>query len=143
MKCDRAVSRHVGQAYKVSGAQTNVRNPAVPDSYRTSGSGRSDPLRGDGVTAGPDDELGYSLCVTPRHAAAAADDMRCLLNAGERARRHDPPGSLGDCPLVLLRHGVPFPPMAAAMEVGWAESQERLARLSTNSEIVVARRVVT
>jgi hypothetical protein len=41
---------------------------------------------------------------------------------------------------MLLRHGVPFPPMAAAMEVGWAESQERLARLSTNSEIVVAEK---
>ena len=88
----------------------------------------------------PDDERGYALCVTPRHAAAAADDMRCLMNADASARRPDAPGSLGDRPLVLLRHGIPFPPVAAAMEVGWAESQERLARLSTNSEIIVAEK---
>jgi predicted component of type VI protein secretion system len=30
--------------------------------------------------------------------------------------------------------------MAAVMEEGWAESQERLAQLSTNSEIVVAEK---
>jgi pimeloyl-ACP methyl ester carboxylesterase len=88
----------------------------------------------------PEDELGYALCVTPRHAAAAADDMRCLLNAVEGARKADAPGSFGDRPLVLLRHGIPFPAMAAVMEEGWAESQQRLAQLSTNSEILVAEK---
>lgn len=88
----------------------------------------------------PDDDLGYALCVTPRHAAATADDMRCLLNAPQTARTPDEPGSLGDRPLVLLRHGIPFPPMAAVMEEGWAESQQRLARLSRNSEIIVAEK---
>jgi pimeloyl-ACP methyl ester carboxylesterase len=86
----------------------------------------------------PDDERGYALCVTPRHAIAAADDMRCLLNASQSARTLAAPQSLGDRPLVLLRHGVPFPAMAAVMEEGWTESQQRLGRLSTNSEILVA-----
>jgi pimeloyl-ACP methyl ester carboxylesterase len=88
----------------------------------------------------PDDECGYALCVTPRHARAAADDMRCLLNAPQTARTPDAPGSLGDRPLVLLRHGIPFPAMAAVMEEGWAESQQRLARLTTNSEVIVAEK---
>lgn len=88
----------------------------------------------------PDDECGYALCVAPRHAAAAADDFRSLTNASESVRKLDLPRSLGDRPLALLRHGIPFPPMAAAMEEGWAESQERLAHLSTNSEIIVAEK---
>jgi pimeloyl-ACP methyl ester carboxylesterase len=88
----------------------------------------------------PDDERGYALCVTPGHAIAVADDMRCLLNASQSARTPDAPMSFGDRPLVLLRHGVPFPAMAAVMEEGWTESQQRLAQLSTNSEIVVAEK---
>jgi pimeloyl-ACP methyl ester carboxylesterase len=88
----------------------------------------------------PEDERGYALCVTPVHAIAAADDMRCLLNAPESARTPDAPRSFGDRPLVLLRHGVPFPEMAAVMEEGWAESQQRLAQLSTNSELLVAEK---
>jgi pimeloyl-ACP methyl ester carboxylesterase len=88
----------------------------------------------------PDDPMGYALCVTPQHANAAGDDMRALLNAPEAIRQPEPPGSLGDRPLILLEHGIPFPPMAAAMEEGWSESQLRLARLSTNTEHVVAQK---
>ena len=87
----------------------------------------------------PDDECGYALCVTPKHAYAAGDDMRSLMNATESSRRPDAPGSLADRPLVLLHHGVPFPPMAAVMEECWAESQQTLASLSTNSEIILAK----
>jgi pimeloyl-ACP methyl ester carboxylesterase len=88
----------------------------------------------------PDDACGYALCVTAKHATAAADDMRCLLNEPKNARTADAPGSLGNRPLVVLRHGVPFPAMAAAMEDGWTDSQERLARLSENNELIVAER---
>jgi pimeloyl-ACP methyl ester carboxylesterase len=52
-------------------------------------------------------------------------------------------GALGDRPLVVIRHGQPFAgynaPMAA-MEDGWAESQARLAALSTDSRLIVATR---
>jgi len=50
--------------------------------------------------------------------------MQAMLNASEAMRRPDAPGSLGNCPLLLLEHGVPFPPMAAAMEEGWSESPD-------------------
>src|SRR5689334_24873130 len=48
----------------------------------------------------PDDPVGYALCVTPQHANAAGDDMRALLNAPEAIRQPEPPGSLGDRPLI-------------------------------------------
>jgi pimeloyl-ACP methyl ester carboxylesterase len=88
----------------------------------------------------PDDPVGYALCVTPAHATACAGDMHALLTAPESIRRRDPNESLGDRPLILLKHGVPFPPMAAAMEEGWDESVRDLARLSTNSEVIAAEK---
>lgn len=88
----------------------------------------------------PDDPAGYALCVRAQHSAAAADDLRALLNAPAAIRQAEPPGSLGDRPLIVLTHGIPFPPMAAAMEEGWSDSQQRLAHLSTDSELVVAHK---
>jgi pimeloyl-ACP methyl ester carboxylesterase len=88
----------------------------------------------------PDDPVGYALCATAAHARAAADDMRAMWNASEAMRQPDSAGCLGDRPLLLLEHGIPFPPMAAAMEEGWSESQRRLARLSTNSELLTAHK---
>jgi pimeloyl-ACP methyl ester carboxylesterase len=86
----------------------------------------------------PDDETGYALCVTPNHAAAAADDMQSLLNASTDVRKPQVPGVLADRPLLLLMHGIPFPPMAAAMEEGWADSQQRLLALSSDSDLIMA-----
>lgn len=88
----------------------------------------------------PDGAEGYALCVRPTHAAAAADDMRALLNAPDAVRQSEPPGSLGDRPLVVLAHGIPFPPMAAAMEEGWSEGLRRLSNLSTDSELITAEK---
>jgi pimeloyl-ACP methyl ester carboxylesterase len=88
----------------------------------------------------PDDEVGYALCVRPRHAAAVADDMRAMMNASAAIRQPAAPGSMGDCPLIVLAHGVPFPPMAAAMEEGWSDGLRRVADLSTDSELVVAHK---
>jgi pimeloyl-ACP methyl ester carboxylesterase len=88
----------------------------------------------------PDDAMGYALCVRPEHAAAAADDLRALLNAPQTVRQPEPPGSLGDRPLVVLSHGVPFPPMAAVMEAGWTDGQDRLSHLSSDSALIVAEK---
>jgi hypothetical protein len=92
------------------------------------------------MTMMPDDPMGYSLSVTPARAAAAGDEFRAMANASDQMRRPAPPGSLGNRPLLLLTHGIPFPPMAAAMEEGWAEGMHELARLSANSEVVVAQK---
>jgi pimeloyl-ACP methyl ester carboxylesterase len=88
----------------------------------------------------PDDDLGLALCVTHTHASAAADDLRCLVTASPEARLPDAPGALGHRPLALLTHGIPFPPVAAAMEEEWADGQQALARLSTDSELIVAEK---
>lgn len=88
----------------------------------------------------PDDPVGYALCATPKHARAAADDMRAMFHASEAMKQPDLPGALGNRPLLLLEHGIPFPPMAAAMEEGWSDSQRRLAHLSTNSELLTAHK---
>jgi len=86
----------------------------------------------------PNDPVGYALCATPKHARAAADDMQAMFNASEAMKQQDSPGALGNRPLLLLEHGIPFPPMAAAMEEGWSDSQRRLTHLSTNSELLTA-----
>ncbi len=88
----------------------------------------------------PDDKAGYALCATPTHAAAAIDDMLSLINAAEDVRQPQAPGALADRPLLLLTHGIPFPPVAAAMEEGWTDSQHRLLALSSDSELIVASR---
>jgi pimeloyl-ACP methyl ester carboxylesterase len=86
----------------------------------------------------PEDEMGYGLCVTPRHTTAVADDFRSLLTASADVRLPQPPGTLHDLPVLILTHGIPFPPMAAAMEEGWMDGQHHLLALSSNSELIVA-----
>jgi pimeloyl-ACP methyl ester carboxylesterase len=88
----------------------------------------------------PDDPVGYALCVTPAHAVACAGDMHAIVTAPESIRHRDPNESLGNRPLILLKHGIPFPAMAAAMEEGWDESVRDLARLSTRSEVITAEK---
>ncbi len=86
----------------------------------------------------PDDPIGYALCVTPKHAAAVVDDMLSLLHAPADLRQPQARGAWADRPLLLLTHGIPFPPIAAAMEDGWVDSQHRLLALSSDSELTVA-----
>jgi len=86
----------------------------------------------------PEDQTGYALCVTPQYATTVADDFRSLLTASADVRLSQPPGALDDLPVLLLTHGVPFPPLAAAMEEGWTDGQQRLLALSSNSELIVA-----
>jgi pimeloyl-ACP methyl ester carboxylesterase len=47
-------------------------------------------------------------------------------------------GRLGSVPLIVIRHGLPFTGPQAPMEAGWAQSQARLAALSSDSVTLVA-----
>lgn len=85
----------------------------------------------------PDDPAGRALSLRPCHTAAVLDDMRCILNASPAARQSLPPGCLGERPVLVLTHGVAFPPPADVLEEGWSEAQQRLAALSSNSEVLV------
>ncbi len=50
------------------------------------------------------------------------------------------PHMFGEMPMVVIRHGRPsFTGSQAALEIGWEQAQERLAALSNNSDVVVAR----
>lgn len=85
----------------------------------------------------PDSAAGYALCARPQHAQLLADDLRSLLADAEKLGAL---GSLGDRPLIVLTHGIPFPGSAADAEKGWQEGQRKLAELSRQSELIVAAR---
>ena len=69
---------------------------------------------------------------------AAADELASIERAPAELRRRGAFGALGQMPLIVVAHGQPFPGMFAALEVGFREGQERLAALSSNSELIVA-----
>lgn len=79
---------------------------------------------------------------------AAADDL-ASLEREELSQKPSPelsmrnsglPGSLGARPLAVLTHGQPFPGPFSILEKGWSEGQTRLAALSTNSLLIVAKK---
>jgi len=47
-------------------------------------------------------------------------------------------GHLGDTPLIVITHGIPFTGGRAFQEPGWLPAMERLASLSSDSELIVA-----
>ncbi len=47
-------------------------------------------------------------------------------------------GSLGDIPLIVITHGIPFTGGQAFQEEWWPAAMELLASLSSNSELLVA-----
>ena len=66
-------------------------------------------------------------------------DMKGLDGYDPALRHPGATGNLGDLPLVVITHGQPFPGPMAKLEKYWAAGQRRLAALSTNGELVVAR----
>jgi pimeloyl-ACP methyl ester carboxylesterase len=81
-----------------------------------------------------------ALMVRPSYFRAAANESE---NAYARTpfamQRPGGFGVLGSRPLVVIRHGRPFTGPDAVLETGWAAGQSRLAALSSNSELLVAR----
>jgi pimeloyl-ACP methyl ester carboxylesterase len=50
------------------------------------------------------------------------------------------PGLLGDVPIAVLSHGIPFPGSYAVLDINHMEGQKQLAALSTNSALIVAEK---
>lgn len=65
--------------------------------------------------------------------------MASFLLTPIEMRRSGIAGSLGTLPLVVLKHGRAFNGSLAPMEQAWNAAQNRLAKLSARSELVVAR----
>lgn len=66
--------------------------------------------------------------------AATSDDIASLSRAMPSL------GSLGDLPVAVITHGLPFPGPFAVLEKGWREGQERLGALSTDSKFYLAEK---
>lgn len=79
-----------------------------------------------------------TLVVRPGFFRAMADDPASLSRSPATLRSLGTPAALGDRPLVVITHGLPFPGPAAVLEDGWRDGQHRLAQLSTRNELVVA-----
>ncbi|HEU4616876.1 MAG TPA: alpha/beta hydrolase [Gammaproteobacteria bacterium] len=66
-------------------------------------------------------------------------DMRALDVYDAAMRRPGATGDLGELPLIVITHGCPFPGPFATLEKYWGAGQERLAGLSRNGELVIAK----
>ena len=84
------------------------------------------------------DHAGFSF-VRPGEYAAAGDDLASLQRAEFLRKNSEGQENLGDLPLAVIAHGQPFPGPFSILENSWSEGQERLARLSTNSLLIVAK----
>ena len=79
----------------------------------------------------------WAMAFTPQGLKAATDELASITRTPPALRAKGAFGLLGDVPLIVLAHGQPFPGMFATLEVGFRESQIRLAALSSNSELIV------
>lgn len=84
-----------------------------------------------------DARLAAAAVRTPALLDTALDDFDAVLNAPPALRReHGLGGPVGDRPIAVITHTEKFPPPFDVLEVGWDEGQQRLAALSTDSEII-------
>jgi len=79
-----------------------------------------------------------ALAVRPDFFRAMRDDPPSLSRQPATLRALGGAGSLGERPLVVITHALPFPGPAAVLEDGWRAGQHRLAALSTRGELIVA-----
>ena len=86
----------------------------------------------------PLDRYGFWL-TKPSEYAAVCDDLASLENFPAPMRASKSAGSLGSLPVIVITHGQPFPGPFAVLERNWSEGQSRLADLSTNSVLTVAK----
>lgn len=87
------------------------------------------------------DRIGLTTAgLSSQSAYEYADEMASFLLTPVEMRRSGTPGSLGTLPLVVIKHGRPFAGSMASMEQAWNDAQNRLAKLSERSELIVAHR---
>lgn len=82
----------------------------------------------------------WPMAFRPAALDAAADELASIERAPPALRHAGSFGVLGNLPLIVVAHGQPFPGMFAPLEVRFREGQQRLAALSSNSELVIAER---
>jgi pimeloyl-ACP methyl ester carboxylesterase len=85
-----------------------------------------------------------AACSPPAYVAETSDESLSMLGIRAEMRELGGPGALGDLPLAVISHGEPIDETPAGMLPGqfeqqWQRAQERLAKLSSNSELVIAK----
>jgi pimeloyl-ACP methyl ester carboxylesterase len=86
----------------------------------------------------PLDRFGLWL-TRPSEYAALCDDLLSLERVPAPMRASKGARSLGSLPVTVITHGQPFPGPFAVLEKNWHQGQERLAALSTDSVLIVAK----
>jgi pimeloyl-ACP methyl ester carboxylesterase len=86
----------------------------------------------------PLDRFGFWLA-RPAEYAALCDDLASLELVPMSMRGSEKLGSLGALPVGVITHGHPFPGPFAILEKNWSQGQTRLAALSNNSQLILAR----
>ncbi|MFZ1086291.1 MAG: alpha/beta hydrolase [Terracidiphilus sp.] len=86
----------------------------------------------------PLDRFGLWL-TRPSEYAALCDDLLSLELVPAPLRASKSAGSLGSLPVIVITHGQPFPGPFAVLEKNWSDGQARLASLSTDSVLMVAK----
>ena len=86
----------------------------------------------------PLDRLGLWL-TNPSEYSALCDDLASLDQVPASMRTSQPEGSLGSLPVAVLTHGLPFPGPFAVLEENWSQGQTRLAALSSNATLILAK----
>lgn len=94
----------------------------------------------DGMQLSPEARKNWAMAFTPAALDAARDEMASIANATPAERAESAPGSFGALPILVVAHGQPFPPPFDILEPGFRESQQRLAALSSEGELVIADR---
>jgi len=88
-----------------------------------------------------DARLAAAAVRSPALLDTALDDFDAVLNAPAELRQaFGLSGPVGDRPIAVISHGQKFPPPFDVLEFNWDEGQQRLAALSTNSELIVAEK---
>jgi pimeloyl-ACP methyl ester carboxylesterase len=88
----------------------------------------------------PEQPAARAFMLAPGFSRAMREDFLCLMQEGRVPAAPPRSEPLGSRPLSVITHGIAFPGPAAAIEATWSENQTRLAALSSNSELIVARR---
>lgn len=74
----------------------------------------------------------------PKTWEAAVADGNAYLLTPDEMRVAGGFGHLGDTPLIVISHGVPYTGAQAFQNEWWPDAMDRLASLSSNSELIVA-----
>jgi pimeloyl-ACP methyl ester carboxylesterase len=93
------------------------------------------------ISADMIDRVGLTVAgISPEYMDAYIDEAASLASTPEAMRAAGGFGGLGELPLVVIEHGIPYSGASAFMETHWHEAQLRLSQLSTQGKLITAQK---